>query len=548
VTGAALTMLAAVEVYRTKSNNALERSVLRDYSSFVAWAFANALEETLRASAREALGAVNHGDALHMSPNVPEADDLAHYLYFDSAGCFCHKPTAGPMPETFFAFEIEGGALKSATNAHPEPLEGWEIDRPLAMPVPAGLFTGYSDSERDTVVRLVRHVARDIPDRENGFTYVIAPLARGPRAIAYTLMPTAWGDTMVYGAQYTPRAIQSVLVSLMEERDLLPSPFRLASRNADVIDIAVVHNLEHVLFRSGVPEDSPYASRAQLSPRFASLEVFAAIKPEYSSALIVGGLPRSRLPFLIGLLSLSALLTIVAVMQLRRESELARVRADWIASVSHELRTPLAQVRLYLDTVRLGRTPTQERRDWALDQVDREATRLGHLVEKVLSFSRFERGKHEALQPEHAEQAIDRIVEEFRPLAEARGVTIETGVEAGPPVTLRRDGIRHVLLNLLENAVKYGPDGQTVRVELRRAGGDVQLSVTDQGPGVPRDEQESVWRPFTRGRDAQERGGSGIGLAIVREIATEAGGRAWIEDAPNGGARFVVAFPAGTQA
>src|SRR4029078_10364719 len=117
----------------------------------------------------------------------------------------------------------------------------------------------------------------------------------------------------------------------------------------------------------------------------AHLEV--PVRPGQGSGFVIGGLPRSRLPLLLGLLLLAAAMSVIAVMQIRRESELAGLRADFVSSVSHELRTPLAQIRLYLETLQLGRTSTDEQRRWALSHVERETTRLAHLVENVLRFS-----------------------------------------------------------------------------------------------------------------------------------------------------------------
>src|SRR5205085_12429406 len=157
---------------------------------------------------------------------------------------------------------------------------------------------------------------------------------------------------------------------------------------------------------------------APLGQRFANLKVRARIRPEYAGSLVVGGLPASRLPFMFGLLALAAALTIVAVMQLRREAELSGMRANWISSVSHELRTPLAQIRLYVDTVRLGRAADAKQRDWALAKVDRETTRLHHLVENVLRFSQVGKANGVVSRATDITEETQRIVEEFRPLVE----------------------------------------------------------------------------------------------------------------------------------
>lgn len=538
-----VTAVAGLDALRVgRSNRAVAAQALGEYASFAAWSYAQHLEDALRNMAQEAVGAVNHGEALHMSPGVPTAGDLPHYLPWNER-CYCHRPLYGPVPETFFGFEIGHDQLSNAVNTHPDPREGWEIDRPLTDPPPAGVFTAYSPGDRITLMETIRRQSREQPDHEHGYTYLVLPLSRGPRLVAYTLMPTIRGDTMIYGAQYTPGGVAKVLRWMMDDSELLPESFRAGRENRELIAVVVAGPDGQTFFASDSVAPSAPAATARLSPRYGSLAVHAAIRPEVAGSLLIGGLPQSRVPFLIGLLALAAALMAVAVSQLRREAELARVRAEWIASVSHELRTPLAQIRLYQDTIRLGRTRTPDDHAWALAQVDRETTRLSHLVEKVLSFSRFGREAGPSPQPTDLSAEATRIVEEFRPLAASRQVTIETGIDPVASVSLQRDALRHILLNLLDNAAKYGPIGQTVRVEVRGNGKDVLLSVSDEGPGVPLSEREAVWRAFARGQSSTDQGGSGIGLTIVREVATQHGGRAWVEEAPGGGARFVVSLP-----
>lgn len=538
-----VTAVAGLDVVRVaRSNRTVADRTLREYASFAAWSYGQHLEDALRTMAQEAIGAVNHGEALHTSPTVPPASDLPHYLPWNER-CYCHRPMYGPVPETFFGFEIGHETLQSVVNTHPDPREGWEVDRPLADPPPPGLFTAYSSPDQVTVLHTIRQEARAESDREHGYTYLVLALERGPRLLAYTLMPTVGGDTMVYGAQYTPAAVAKVMGWMMDDSELLPESFRAGRENRDLIAVTVTAPDGGTLFASDTVTSSAPSAAARLSPQYGALVVHAAIRPEQVGSLLVGGLPRSRLPLLLGLLMLAAALMTVAVAQLRREAELARVRAEWIASVSHELRTPLAQIRLYQDTIRLGRTRTADEHAWALAQVDRETTRLSHLVEKVLTFSSFGRDSGPAPQPADVSAETHRIVEEFRPLAASRQATIETAIDHVPPVALRRDALRHILLNLLDNAVKYGPTGQTVRVAVHRAAAEVYLSVADQGPGVAPTERAAVWRAFARGATVSDQGGSGIGLTIVREVAVQHGGRAWVEDAPDGGARFVVALP-----
>ena len=538
-----LTTYAVIDAQRAeKSSSAVGDRTLRDYAAFAGWAYAQHTQESMRAMARELLGFVNHGDMLHIPDDVPVAQDLAHHMqYYES--CHCHRPRLGPVPETFFAFRIGDRRLTEAVNTHPSPREGYEIDRMMAVPTPSYAFTGYSPSDNEIVVQKLTRLTREYPDREHGFSYFVAPLSVGARLVVYTLMPTARGDTMVYGAQYNGEGVRSILRDVYDNSTLLPEALVAGRRNRDLVDIVVADEKGDALFAPTGGKAEDLETRTSLGLRFANLQVHSGIRPEYAGTLIVGGLPKSRLPFLLGLLALAAALTIVAVKQLRREAELSGMRANWISSVSHELRTPLAQIRLYLDTVRLGRAADPAQREWALSKVDRETTRLNHLVENVLRFSQIEKTNAIVPRPTDVTAETQRIVDEFRPLVEARRVAIDTRLSAVPPLSLKPDSLRHILLNLLDNAVKYGPDGQTITVCLSASTNDVQLAVADQGRGVPASEREEIWREFSRGQAGQETTGSGIGLSIVRDVVAQHGGRAWVDSPPGGGARFTVSLP-----
>jgi signal transduction histidine kinase len=538
-----LTTYAVFAAQRAEgSSSALAERTLRDYSAFASWSYAQHLQESMRAIARDRLGTVNHGDMLHMAPEVPDAQYLAHTMpYYES--CRCHKPRIGPVPEVFFFFRMGDRRLREAVNTHPLPREGWEVDRAMRNPAPTYAYTGYTDSDNEVVVERLSRMARDFPDREHGFSYFVAPLSVGARLVAYTLMPTARGDTMVYGVQYNAEGVRSILRDVYDNSELLPAALIHGKRNRDVVDIAIIDEEGARIFSPNASQPELLKAETPMGLRFANLRVRAQIKPEYAGTLIVGGLPESRLPQLLALLGLAAALTIVAVMQLRREAELSGMRSNWISSVSHELRTPLAQIRLYVDTVRLGRAADPSQREWALSKVDRETTRLHHLVENVLRFSQVGKANGVMARATDLTAETQRIVDEFKPLVEARKIAIETRLAPVPPLSLTPDSLRHILLNLLDNAVKYGPDGQTITVSLSATTNDVQLVVADQGRGVPASERDEIWRAFARGHAGQETTGSGIGLSIVRDVVTQHGGRAWVESPSTGGARFTISLP-----
>ena len=539
-----LTALAVVDAQRAvRSQQEVTERALREYATFAAWSYAQHLNDALTTLLRESLGAVNHGDGMHTSPHIPEARELAHYLPWD-AECMCHRARSGPNPSTFFALKIGSERLDVGLNTHPDPMHGWAVDRPMPEPLAMGFAGDYSRAEKqylvDTLTRRIRRAGQ--PD--HGYTLVVGETSEGPLLAAYTLMPTSWGDTMVYGARYSTKALAGLLSEVLDGNGLLPTTFTKGRRNRDVLAVRVRDHTGHSIFDSAPGLTSPLESHIDLPSRVGALGVDAIIRPEVAGTLIIGGATPSRLPILLGVLGLAAALAVVAVAQLRREGELARLRADFVSSVSHELRTPLAQIKLYLETLRLGRAKTDAERDWSLGHIDRETTRLHFLVENVLRFSRFGRGETTLGVPVNLGEEVEHIIDEFRPLASSRRVQIVTTIDSRPTLAMRPEALRHLLLNLLDNAVKYGPNEQTVRVSLAQRDGEAVLSVADEGPGVPVREREEIWMPFTRGAAARAKGGSGIGLTIVREVVEQHGGRCWVEPAlPAGGARFIVTLP-----
>jgi two-component system phosphate regulon sensor histidine kinase PhoR len=271
-----------------------------------------------------------------------------------------------------------------------------------------------------------------------------------------------------------------------------------------------------------------------------------SLNKEFAPMLVVGGLPNSRLPILVALFVLAAGLLTVAVMQLRRQQQLARLRTEFVSGVSHELRTPLAQIRWFAELLHLGKLRTDDERERSAGIIDQEARRLTYLVENVLNFSRAEKGTNR-VSPEPAE--IDREIQEsldlFAPLARARGMTIRASLGINAMMPVDRNALRQILLNLLDNAAKYGPAGQTITVGSQIVGDRARIWVEDEGPGIPRDDRVRVWEPYIRlNRDAESStGGSGIGLSVVRELVVLHGGRTRVESSPGGGARIVVELP-----
>jgi len=547
-----VTAVAAVDASRAvRSQRATAERALQGYANFAAWSYQQHLREALTAAAREVLGSVNHGHELHTAPRIPNARELAHYLDWDSR-CFCHAAGYGPNPGAFFGFKLGTDTLGVGINASEHPERGWVVDLPPPIGGVTPAIRGYDAAERrwvnDTLTKLIRSGFRS----DWGFAYVVGEYHGKARYMAYTLMPTAWGDTIVYGVEYAAKDFERLMARVLDREGILPAALTAGRSNREMLSVEVMMRGHGLLLFASEPRRSWALDAAQtMAPSYGGMMIHAQIRPELAGELLIGGLPRSRLPLLLGMLALAAALSIVAVTQLRREGELTRIRSDFVSSVSHELRTPLAQIRLYVETMRLGRFATDAQRARAVEHIDREARRLSHLVENVLRFARGTRGAGGSGRRDPVDIAREtaEIVAEFEPLAAARRAQVAVQFAEPTPdgeVHMRPGTFRQVLLNLLDNAVKYGPVGQTVHVRVTTAadGRAIRVAVIDQGPGVPLTERDTIWRPFQRGSAARDgAGGSGIGLTVVKEIVDEHEGRVWVEDGPGGGAGFVVELP-----
>ena len=540
VASVAATAFAAFNAQRAVySHQRTASRLLRDYASFTAWTSQRKVEEGLNGAVMASLQYIMHGRELHTLQRngpPPNADELwRYYSNNDSYRTrFCTPkrcPESFP-PSAYFGFSLGADTLRVGPRAATPEADAWLEVAPEA-------------DKRWLVDSLTTHIRR-VHHHDENFEVLVSPRFGTGRMIAYALMPTDAGDTVVYGAEFGAKVSQHIFKDAVVHEHLLPNAVMLGKDNEDLLGIRIVGPMSLPLFESRDWPMTPYVASLELNKQFGGLTVQTAVRPEYANQLVIGGLPRSRLPLLLGMLVLSLALALVAVALLRREEELGRLRADFVSSVSHELRTPLAQIRLFLETLRLGRFTTEEQRKWSLDNIDRETNRLAHLVENVLHFARAGRAPSVAVsEPTDLAAEVQQIARAFEPLAASRRASLRIETTPNVVVRLQREAFRQVLLNLLDNAVKYGPAGQTVTVSVTTVGSSARVTVSDEGPGVPVREREAIWTPFFRGgaASAQGAGGSGIGLAIVKDLVSRMGARIEVLSGVERGAAFQVELP-----
>jgi signal transduction histidine kinase len=223
-------------------------------------------------------------------------------------------------------------------------------------------------------------------------------------------------------------------------------------------------------------------------------------------------------------------IVLLSVMAERRAS---RLKSDFIANVSHELKTPLSLIRMFGEMVATGRHKGEEAAREYGGIITRESERLAHLIDNVLDFARLERGKasYDFAEGDLA-PVIERALDVCRYRLDKEKMKLRTRIDRHlPTVRMDENALTLVILNLVDNALKYAVDGGVVEVSLGRAPGGVVIGVRDWGGGIPREEQGRIFERFYRAQSARDRNvrGSGIGLSLVRHIAEAHGGRVTVE-------------------
>jgi two-component system sensor histidine kinase BaeS len=224
--------------------------------------------------------------------------------------------------------------------------------------------------------------------------------------------------------------------------------------------------------------------------------------------------------------------------RLRESEEHERL---FLMRVSHELRTPLTAIRAHVQALADDVIDTDEERHEAYGVIGDEASRLGRLIGDLLDLAKLEAHQFTLLSEEVDLGALlEHACQSRREDARRHGVTITGSFEGAPTVVGDGDRILQIVANLLDNAVRWTPEGGAVTVGV--SGGQasaVSIAVVDSGPGVPEAKRDQVFRPFY----SEDARGTGLGLAIAAELAAAMGGRIRVDDAPDGGARFTVTLP-----
>jgi hypothetical protein len=309
-------------------HRASAKRVMRDYANFAAWEFTSSAKESLYSTLVWVFSPIAQLQVKHGEP-LPPPSVLASEK---AAGMLC----AADSSRYHFLLDLRNGMLATSGDEPPAALRQWIVrELPPAAKhhykpeMSYALSAVTIDGKPRTLVYQVRYDVYHKPAAAYGFELCLAQFAQGALQKVMLKYP-ALPPSLTGGAP----------------NERVP--------NDSVFSVRVADGSGQEIFRSAVQYPSTYAGEYKLEA-YGGLHTRVALNPALESSLLIGGLPGDRLPLVLSVLALTVALAIIGVMQLRREDELARLRSDFIASVSHELRTPLAQVRMFAETLLLGR-------------------------------------------------------------------------------------------------------------------------------------------------------------------------------------------------
>src|SRR6266705_2999105 len=335
-----------VQAYRTARYHRDQADrVLRDYARLAASRVAIRSATDIYYAVMPPLKAVKqaHEMAPHQAPPAPKD------LHFDTME---HEFSLRPYIRFTFRMDLKSGRLVTAGQQVPPAVRRWLID---TLPVHTRIVY-------DTSWHMGTVLGQPHGDR---------------RYIAYTVLRDSTGVLRTaLGFDVKPEVLRPLVIHATEKFPLLPRPLTGGVQYDSMGSIIITDRYGYEIYRSAVQYTSPFTARDTVGKDMGDLHAEATLRASVADQLIIGGLPKSRLPLILGLLALTAVLIGTALVQLRRESQLARLRTDFISGVSHELRTPLAQIRMFSETLTLGRVRSDEERRRSLAIIDQEARRL----------------------------------------------------------------------------------------------------------------------------------------------------------------------------
>ena len=374
--------------------------------------------------------------------------------------------------------------------------------------------------------------------------------AKAYMTTAYFVLPQLSRDRVVMGGicfdpTYLKETLFSEVIQEMVKQKSTDQGGNQIAMMVYPVNMDMWDEVKPLAVSGGWGEGKPEVSR-KLDDVFRGLAL--GIKYQGTSVEALGQTWMHRSFLILGCLSLLIIGGLVLTKHIvSKEMALARLKSDFVSNVSHELRTPLALIRLYAETLELGRITTQEKKQQYYRIIRKESERLTALINNILDFSRIEAGgKEYEFRNTDIAELVRNTLESYRYQIEQQGFAFEESIDSNlPAVPVDREAIARALVNLVNNALKYSSDEKFLGVKLYRDNGVVKLEVADHGIGIARRDQSKIFEKFYRAGDplVHNTKGSGLGLSLVRHITQAHGGEIAVESIPGRGSKFILSLP-----
>ena len=362
-----------------------------------------------------------------------------------------------------------------------------------------------------------------------------------------------WEETLV---ACMPVAVQgqarpAILAAVLDARGLrgiMRDILRDAVASEPDVNLALSDPEGNVIAARGDPEGgSPHVLTRALSPVFPTWQLRLTYRGDGLLYQLSARERKTRLIYSSLLISIIFLGLYLIYRLVKKDSELARLKSDFVSRVSHELRTPLSTIRAVGEMLEMGAVSSREKEKEYFTYITSEGQRLSRLIDNVLDFSRIGAGKRTyTLRPADIAATVASTVRAFRQYVHPEGFEIAYEADAViPRVLADEDAVSQALINLLDNAVKFSREEKVVRVELRRRDGELLLRVSDRGIGIAPGDLHKIFFQFYRIDEGRKvaRKGAGIGLSIVKHIAEAHGGRVDVQSTLGEGTAFTIVIP-----
>jgi len=352
-----------------------------------------------------------------------------------------------------------------------------------------------------------------------------------------------------YIIEFSTEMIFNTIEHTFNSSELLPKVLYDKISNSDEINLSLSVDNQYPVFKKGYKFDPQNTSYITINDDYGNLfkgyNIKVSFNEKIAEKLIIGGLPNNQLLKLLLLIVLTIFVLIATIIIYRKEQKLTQQRSQFIARVSHELRTPLTQIRMFSETLLLNRVNTESEKEKYLNIIHRESKHLSYLIDNILNMHEND-NKNNLVHFDMITvlDEINYVIDNFKSIYKQKHVNFKITIE--PEITLSTDKLkfRQIFLNIVDNAIKYGPKYQSININAYQVNSSLIISVCDQGPGIHEKDRKKVWEPYFRlERDEKKAiNGTGIGLSITADNLKLINASYNIKDNDKVGVCFVITF------